>query len=390
TQAYAGLLTIKEVKVYENTTGTDRPWRPTALPTDMRPTASIQNVKTLQESKSALDYAPDTGVSTIEEKTLRTESLPRNPFVRLVALANSGAADTYRKHINMTDDIPEWTFTTLAWETLQILRNVGPLVEKVMQQYLEVGNRARKAPTTPGSRFVVVWVLLHQAVCGDVQKVCKHFCYTKEGLVKRVLYLFDYDLSEALQEVPQESTQKRPCTSGTTTPSSPPKPSCISREMPGIVTPTVAQTESYWYKRLDERLSGIHGCVKDLSDNLVEAMARVENILVTIAEQSRVSGEAVKDDVDLDAGPQAESTGSQSDEERNIPEPYLPSLEDQAKVLQEERGRRSSAKIKAKAAPNKGRKRGRGSKTDEVVLACERRRVVLAKVSKGTPVCTGK
>ncbi|KAF4650189.1 hypothetical protein FOL47_001391, partial [Perkinsus chesapeaki] len=63
------------------------------------------------------------------------------------------------------------------------------------------------------------------------------------------------------------------------------------------------------------------------------------------------------------AGPQADSTGSQSDggEEKGHP-----SLEDQGEALQEERGRRR-AKAKAKAATTKGRKRARASKWTEVV-----------------------
>ncbi|KAF4656583.1 hypothetical protein FOZ61_006785, partial [Perkinsus olseni] len=124
-----------------------------------------------------------------------------------------------------------------------------------------------------------------------------------------------------------------------------------------------ATTESYWYKRLDERLATIASSLKNVNGSLVEGFDRMQTLLTTLIEEGRTSN-VLLEDAELDGGEQAASTNS--GEEPAIDVEGHPSLNDQKKELREDRKRRqgaikpkakAKAEAKSKAPPRKSRRK---------------------------------
>ncbi|KAF4649875.1 hypothetical protein FOL46_001381, partial [Perkinsus olseni] len=125
----------------------------------------------------------------------------------------------------------------------------------------------------------------------------------------------------------------------------------------------IATTESYWYKRLDERLATIASSLKNVNGSLVEGFDRMQTLLTTLIEEGRTSN-VLLEDAELDGGEQAASTNS--GEEPAIDVEGHPSLNDQKKELREDRKRRqgaikpkakAKAEAKSKAPPRKSRRK---------------------------------
>ncbi|KAF4738339.1 hypothetical protein FOZ62_014123 [Perkinsus olseni] len=210
-----------------------------------------------------------------------------------------------------------------------------------------------------------------RAVCRDFGRAADRHGYETDGFVDRLIYLFDFDICEALGEVvdPVSQAPAMP-TLSCTTPKKPnpsysgdavTRPTRASGQSSEEV-PTVAPSESYWNKRHDERLVGITSILLDISKTLSDGFDKLESAFITMVEQSRTASGITVDDVNLDGGAQVESqAGSESEEEDEEVEP-VPSLEDQKALLKEERACRKKPKPKGKpkakshAPPRKRRK----------------------------------
>ncbi|EER12045.1 hypothetical protein Pmar_PMAR019151 [Perkinsus marinus ATCC 50983] len=162
-----------------------------------------------------------------------------------------------------------------------------------------------------------------RAMCQDVRKVAERFNYEKGALVDRLIHLFGYDLDEDLGRLPHQST------TSTVLPPLPTlsPPSSSSSAATSSLLSAVSSSQSYWFKRLDERLVCLAQDSRKLGRELLAAQTRtadastllagsamrIEALLVRTSEDSR-RGTSVHGDGD--GGSQVESSdGARSDDE---------------------------------------------------------------------------
>ncbi|KAF4679791.1 hypothetical protein FOZ60_014496 [Perkinsus olseni] len=177
-----------------------------------------------------------------------------------------------------------------------------------------------------------------RAVCRDFGRVADRHGYQTDAFVDRLIYLFNFDICEALGEVvdPVSQAPAMPTLSCTT-----PKKPNPSYSGDAVV---VAPSESYWNKRHDERLVGITSILLDISKTLSDGFDKLESAFITMVEQSRTASGITVNDVNLDGGAQVKSqAGSESEEEDEEVEP-VPNLEDQKALLKEEKHKKEKVR----------------------------------------------
>ncbi|KAF4716768.1 hypothetical protein FOZ63_011001, partial [Perkinsus olseni] len=210
-----------------------------------------------------------------------------------------------------------------AWKTYAVEYDV----------VLQLGNKTPSSdPTTRKNQKSSMM----RGTCQDIEKVANHFGYPIPGLVDRLIFLYDYDLDEALGRSPQDQGPQggelgqqitaAPTSSSVAVTADGSVPSVVaaSSSSSNGLQGTVAGNESYWFKRLDARMASIAQSSRETAQAvtmttmasaltaLAETSSRMESLMIMLIEESR--GRSSGSIEDGDGGSQVlSSEGEDSD-----------------------------------------------------------------------------
>ncbi|KAF4752763.1 hypothetical protein FOZ62_018318, partial [Perkinsus olseni] len=196
---------------------------------------------------------------------------------------------------------------------------------------LQLGNKIPSSdPTTRKNQKSSMM----RGTCQDIEKVANHFGYPIPGFVDRLIFLYDYDLDEALGRSPQDQGPQgeelgqripvAPTSSSVAVTADGSVPSVVaaSSSSSNGLQGTVAGNESYWFKRLDARMASIAQSSRETAQAvttmasaltaLAETSSRMESLMIMLIEESR--GRSSGSVEDGDGGSQVlSSEGEDSD-----------------------------------------------------------------------------